>query len=122
MLDEVQHLPSLLQTLRVLADRPDHPARFLILGSASPEIIRGASETLAGRMEVVDIGGFDLSETGTAASCTACWGWRMSTPFWGTPRLALPGRVSSWNRYSGCSDRRRPTTGPSIREPNWTGS
>ena len=82
VLDEVQHLPSLLQTLRVLADRPDHPARFLILGSASPEIIRGASETLAGRMEVVDIGGFDLSETGTGA-------WRRLWVRGGFPRAHL---------------------------------
>jgi predicted AAA+ superfamily ATPase len=57
-------MPQLFATLRVLVDRPGHKARFLILGSASPGIIRNASETLAGRIEFVDLSGFDLSEVG----------------------------------------------------------
>ena len=65
VLDEVQTQPSLFPVLRVLADRPARPARFLILGSASPDLIRGASESLAGRVEFVDLHGFDLSETGS---------------------------------------------------------
>ena len=64
ILDEIQALPQLLPVLRVLADRPGKPARFLVLGSASPAIVRGAAETLAGRVEFVELGGFDLAEAG----------------------------------------------------------
>ena len=66
ILDEVQARPELFPVLRVLADRPDAPARFLILGSASPELTRQASQSLAGRVEFVDLHGFDLKETGVA--------------------------------------------------------
>jgi predicted AAA+ superfamily ATPase len=64
VLDEIQVMPELFQVLRVLVDRPENQARFLILGSASPDIIKSASETLAGRIEFIDLQGFDLSETG----------------------------------------------------------
>ena len=64
IIDEVQLLPSLFPLLRVLADRRNEPARFLILGSASPELIRSASESLAGRVEFVMMGGFTSDETG----------------------------------------------------------
>lgn len=64
VIDEVQRLPSLFEVLRVLADRPRTPARFLILGSADPRLVRGVSESLAGRVSHVDIGGFNLSEVG----------------------------------------------------------
>lgn len=62
ILDEIQNVPELFSVLRVLADRPDTPARFLILGSASPQLIKGASETLAGRVEFINLAGFDLTE------------------------------------------------------------
>lgn len=65
ILDEIQIMPELFQVLRVLVDRPGNKARFLILGSASPEIIRKTSETLAGRLEFVELTGFNLSETGS---------------------------------------------------------
>jgi predicted AAA+ superfamily ATPase len=65
VIDEVQSVPGLFPVLRVLADREDVPARFLILGSASPDLIRQSSETLAGRVEFVDLHGFDINETGT---------------------------------------------------------
>lgn len=65
IVDEVQRLPSLFPVLRVLADRPRTPARFLLLGSASPELVRHSSETLAGRVAFVDMAGFGLRETGT---------------------------------------------------------
>lgn len=65
VLDEIQMRPDLLPILRVLADRDPLPARFLVLGSASPELVRGASESLAGRIEFVDVTGFALSEVGT---------------------------------------------------------
>ncbi len=64
VLDEIQAMPELFQLLRVVVDRPENRARFLILGSASPDIIRGVSETLAGRVEFVDMMGFSLQEVG----------------------------------------------------------
>lgn len=62
VLDEIQVMPELFAVLRVLADRPRTPARFLILGSASPSLVRGASESLAGRVEFVELTGFTLAE------------------------------------------------------------
>ncbi|MGQ9661551.1 MAG: ATP-binding protein [Kiritimatiellia bacterium] len=64
IIDEIQVRPDLFSVLRVLTDRSDNLARFLILGSASPGLVRGASESLAGRVEFVDLHGFDISETG----------------------------------------------------------
>jgi len=64
ILDEIQIMPELFNVLRVLADRPKNRTRFLVLGSASPGIIKNVSETLAGRVEFVELSGFDLQETG----------------------------------------------------------
>lgn len=64
VIDEVQRAPDLFAVLRVLADRPRAPARFLVLGSASPELLRQSSETLAGRIRFVELSGFSLAETG----------------------------------------------------------
>lgn len=64
VIDEVQRRPDLFQILRVLADRRPLPARFLILGSASPELLRQSSESLAGRIEVVPMSGFSVEEIG----------------------------------------------------------
>lgn len=72
VIDEIQRMPELFELLRVLADRPDAPARFLVLGSASPRLIQGASESLAGRVAFVDLSGFDLSEIG-ADSVRRLW-------------------------------------------------
>src|SRR4030042_1715077 len=57
-------MPGLFNVLRVLVDRPKNRTRFLVLGSASPGIIRNVSETLAGRVEFIELSGFDLLETG----------------------------------------------------------
>ena len=62
VIDEFQRHPQLFELLRVLADRRPLPARFLILGSASPELVRGAGESLAGRLAYVEMGGFTLNE------------------------------------------------------------
>ena len=62
VLDEIQRLPEVFPLLRVLADRPRTPARFLVLGSASPELLRQTSETLAGRVAFHELDGFDLDE------------------------------------------------------------
>lgn len=64
VIDEVQRQPELFPILRVLADRKPLPAKFLILGSASPDILKHSSESLAGRLERIVIGGFSLSEVG----------------------------------------------------------
>lgn len=64
VIDEVQRKPDLFPLLRVLADRRPLPARFLILGSASPELLRQSSESLAGRIETIEITGFTLDEVG----------------------------------------------------------
>ena len=62
IIDEVQRQPELFELLRVLVDRPDNLARFLLLGSVSPQLVRGVSESLAGRIGFVDLAGFDLTE------------------------------------------------------------
>ena len=64
VIDEIQRKPELFELLRVLVDRPDNPAVFLVLGSASPSLIKGASESLAGRIGFVDMSGFSLDEIG----------------------------------------------------------
>ncbi|TVR53722.1 MAG: ATP-binding protein [Puniceicoccaceae bacterium] len=64
VIDEVQRLPPLFPILRVLADRPEGKARFLLLGSASPVLLDSISESLAGRVALLEIDGFDLLETG----------------------------------------------------------
>jgi predicted AAA+ superfamily ATPase len=73
VIDEVQRRPDLFPVLRVLADRRTVRARFLILGSASGELLRQSSESLAGRGERVTIGGFSLAELGAGAAGTL---WR----------------------------------------------
>ncbi|MFO1491370.1 MAG: AAA family ATPase [Kiritimatiellia bacterium] len=62
VIDEAQRQPAIFPVLRVLADREASPATFLILGSASPELSRQAAESLAGRVEVIEMRGFDLGE------------------------------------------------------------
>jgi predicted AAA+ superfamily ATPase len=64
VLDEIHQRPDLLPLLRVLADRQPVPCRFLLLGSASPDLMKKSSETLAGRVHFVDMTGFTLAETG----------------------------------------------------------
>jgi len=67
VIDEIQRRPELFPVLRVLVDREPLPARFLVLGSASPSLLRQSSESLAGRVEIVTLDGFDLREVGKAA-------------------------------------------------------
>ena len=64
VIDEVQRLPDVFTVLRVLVDRSDQPARFLILGSASPDLLRQGSESLAGRIIYHELRGFSLADTG----------------------------------------------------------
>jgi predicted AAA+ superfamily ATPase len=64
VIDEIHRRPELFPVLRVLADRDPLPARFLILGSASPALLRQSSESLAGRQETISIGGLTLDDIG----------------------------------------------------------
>lgn len=64
VLDEIQLHPELFPILRVLADRSDEQRKFLILGSASPNLIKGVSESLAGRVTFIDMGGLTLRDVG----------------------------------------------------------
>src|SRR3990172_25551 len=64
VVDEVQRAPGIFEALRVLADRPSRPARFPGLGSASPDLLRQSSETLAGRIHYHSLGGLGLDEVG----------------------------------------------------------
>ena len=73
VLDEMQRRPELFALLRILADRRPLPARFLILGSASPWMVRGVSESLAGRVSFVDVHGFNLEEVGAKAARKLWW-------------------------------------------------
>ena len=78
VIDEVQRQPELFPLLRVLADRRPLRARFLLLGSAAPSLVRGVSESLAGRVAFVDLHGFDLGEVG-ADQWRRLW-WRGGYP------------------------------------------
>jgi hypothetical protein len=62
VIDEIQLRPDLFPVLRVLADRSEESRRFLVLGSASPELLRQSSETLAGRIAYLELPGFGLDE------------------------------------------------------------
>jgi len=66
VIDEIQRRPNLFPLLRVLADRQPLPARFLILGSASPDLLKQSSETLAGRLETVPLEGFRIADIDAA--------------------------------------------------------
>ncbi|HEY5604448.1 MAG TPA: AAA family ATPase [Gammaproteobacteria bacterium] len=67
VIDEVQRRPGLFPVLRVLVDRASFAGQFLILGSASGDLLRQSSETLAGRMEMLRLRGFSLQELGQKA-------------------------------------------------------
>lgn len=62
VLDEIQGAPQIFRLLRVLADRPALPARFLVLGSAAPGLLRQSAESLAGRISYLEVGPLGLSE------------------------------------------------------------
>lgn len=83
VLDEIQRRPELFPTLRVLADRPRKPARFLVLGSASRELLGQSSESLAGRIAYHELGPFTLADVGADR-------WRQLWRRGGFPRSFLP--------------------------------
>ena len=72
VIDEVQRRPDLFPILRVLIDRDDRPGQYLLLGSASPQLLRQSSESLAGRLEVIEVDPLALAEVG-AVSLNELW-------------------------------------------------
>jgi hypothetical protein len=82
ILDEIQRRPDLFPALRVLADRPRKPARFLVLGSASPALLRQTSESLAGRIAYLKLEGFGIADVGVES-------WRKLWLRGGFPRSYL---------------------------------
>ena len=66
VIDEVQLRPELFPVLRVLIDRDSRPGQYLILGSASPALLRQSSESLAGRLEIIEVDTLALAEVGVA--------------------------------------------------------
>ena len=81
VIDEVQRQPNLFPILRVLADRRPLPARFLVLGSASPELLHQGSETLAGRIALIEMSGFSLAEVGVDRLRKLWWRGGFPRPF-----------------------------------------
>ena len=67
VIDEVQRQEGLFELLRVLVDRPGNAVRFLVLGSAGPDLLRQSSETLAGRIAYHELPPFRVNETGTGS-------------------------------------------------------
>lgn len=94
VLDEVRRMPGLFEVLRPICDAPDRKAVFLLLGSASWDLIKGISETLAGRILFVDIGGFSLAEVGPEEQDRL---WMRG----GFPRAYLARSSAAWTRWMG---------------------
>ena len=92
VIDEVQRLPTLFEVLRPVCDDPNRKAVFLLLGSASWDLIQGISETLAGRILFVDVGGFSLAEAGPEHQDRL---WMRG----GFPRAWLARSAPSWKRW-----------------------
>ncbi len=92
IVDEVQRLPSLFATLRPLCDDKKRKAVFLLLGSASLDLVQGVSETLAGRIQLVDVAGFSLAEVGAVEQDRL---WLRG----GFPRAFLAESTAAWERW-----------------------
>ncbi len=95
ILDEIQHMPELFPLLRSLVDEDKRPGRFIILGSASPELLRQSSESLAGRINYLEVFSLSLLETSDAVSFNNLW------LYGGYPDPALsqkPKFVQNWYR------------------------
>ena len=92
VLDEVQRMPSLFEVLRPICDDSDRKAVFLVLGSASLDLVKGVSETLAGRILFVDAGGFGLAEVGPDQQDGL---WLRG----GFPRAYLARSTAAWVRW-----------------------
>ncbi len=116
IIDEVQRLPQLFEILRPIVDEPNNGAQFLLLGSASWDLIRGVSETLAGRIHFVDVGGFNKDEVGPTEQTLLALGQR-DAYFYAAQRgaeldLLLLRNGQRWGFEFKCSD--APTTTKSM--------
>ena len=93
VIDEVQRRPALFPVLRVLIDRSNAPGQYLLLGSASPALLRQAGESLLGRIETIEVSGFNVAEIAAdASSLTASYDGAAATRLWlrgGFPRSYL---------------------------------
>ena len=89
VLDEVQRMPQVFEILRPLCDDPNRKAVFALLGSASPDLVKGVSETLAGRVRFVGMGGFSLLEVGSQGADRL---WLRG----GFPRAFLADSAADW--------------------------
>ncbi len=92
VIDEIQRMPELFEVLRPICDARDRKAVFLVLGSASLDLIEGVSETLAGRVLFVDVGGFSLAEAGPENQDRL---WLRG----GFPRAYLAPSGGAWSRW-----------------------
>ncbi len=92
VIDEIQRMPELFEVLRPVCDARDRKAVFLVLGSASLDLIEGVSETLAGRVQFVDVGGFSLAEAGPENQDRL---WMRG----GFPRAYLAPSSGAWSRW-----------------------
>ena len=92
VIDEVQRMPALFEVLRPVCDDPNRRAVFVLLGSASWELIKGVSETLAGRILFVDVGGLSLRDLGTEHQDRL---WMRG----GFPRAWLARSPGAWTRW-----------------------
>jgi len=81
VIDEIQRQPGLFELLRVLSGRKPLPVRFLVLGSASPDLLRQGSESLAGRIGLLEMSGFSLAEVGTERLRRLWWRGGFPRPF-----------------------------------------
>lgn len=92
IIDEVQRMPELFSLLRPLCDDRNRKAVFLLLGSASWDLVKGVSESLAGRIQFVDVSGFSLAEVGADQKDNL---WVRG----GFPRAFLASSTAAWDRW-----------------------
>ncbi|OGQ82974.1 MAG: hypothetical protein A3F90_14330 [Deltaproteobacteria bacterium RIFCSPLOWO2_12_FULL_60_19] len=97
VIDEAQRLPEVFSVLRYVIDRKRGNGRFLLLGSASPTLMRSVSETLAGRVALVELTPFLASELAGTARASDRWFWGGFPP---VHALREPGARGEWlNAY-----------------------
>lgn len=95
ILDEIQHKPELFPLIRALVDENRRPGRFVVLGSASPSLLRQSSESLAGRVNYLEMSPLGLMEVREVISLESLW------TYGGFPEPALSGKrvfVERWYR------------------------
>ena len=125
VIDEIQRAPELFKSLRVLIDRPLQPdgqplARVLLLGSASEALLRQSSETLAGRVALVEAGGFTIEEVGPTGLLHEHLGIANAQALLRHPRSGATWEGFVVEQVLRLRGPRRPTSGPRTVGPNST--